>query len=638
LPYAAIGELVPAMMLADPQLALILTTTLASQGGSQNPAVLDATATSAAINAAQKQFLASEAPSNGITFTGSLPQTDIAFLAWAIPWHPIALSWRFDYAPLEGSTGEIAPTYVLDNFTFDETSLDLDPKSNTFASNIQQYTGSSLLSPDVAINMQRQIAAYLEYVDDPELRAILEQLGEYPLLAQSLGGFDAALLMLGMTLQLPVADPAATVKFYYDFSTITVRNAVGDQNKTAPLTSNEYNPLRAGRLTLSRLDLIDEFGRIRTVDLSRLVVADTIPVVGPAQILPPLRLTQPARLDLRWLSAADPASESNTIPASGPICGWVVPNHLDDSLMFYDATGGAIGSLTRSGDSTRTIWQNAPGTGAPDSTMEQAFESSNAVLSSFAFSVRDNGPAYIDSLIRTIDRTKIFIAPEDEQQNLQTAVLIGSPLAITQARVGLHMFGFPSPVQSYEAFAVDIDRGDPTERSVHGFTNVRFPVLLGSLSQFDDGLIGYFLGNDFTTLYAAAASGDDAHIVQPETGTLTVAAADAATTITMLVDPRAGVHAFTGVTPVKILTIPPDWTAVAMRAMAFTFLTTPLLALESGVGAPLPAQIPNATWNWISLGTDKTWVESPIADLNLEATLQTPRALIEGWLQMKRND
>lgn len=640
LPYAAIAQLAPAMMLADPQLAPVLTAILAASGGAQNPAVLDPGTTSAAIASAQTSLIDGQPPANGIAFTGALPQTDIGFLQWAIPWHPIALSWRFEYTPLAGSEGEIPSSWILDNFTFDTTSFDLQPNTVTFGTALQQYSGTTLLSPDATISLQRQIASYLQYVDDPELRELLEDLGAFPILAQSLGGFDASLLMLALILQLPVADPAATDQFFADFSNITVRNAVGPQNKMAPLISNTYNPFRAGRLKLTELRLTDEFGRFRTVNLDDVIVAETIPVLPTGELLPPLRITQPSRLDLRWLSAADGVSQSSAVPVSGPICGWVVPNHLDDSLAFYDATGAAIGSLTRSGDSTRTIWLNAPGLGTPSQTMEEAFAGRNAVLTAFAFSVRDNGPAYIGSLIRTIDRTRVFIAPQNEQQNLQTSVLIGAPLAIVQAHVGLQLLGYPSPDQSNAALRADIARGNPLERSVHNFPNVRFPVILGSLSEFDDGLIGYFLpganGADFNTLYAAAANGDDAHIVQPAAETLTIAAADAATTLTMLVDPRAGVHAFTGIAPVKILTIPPDWTAAALRAMSYTFLTTPIVTLGGGVGLPIPAQIPNATWSWVEYASGGAWVETAIADLNLEATLQTPTMLREGWMKLLR--
>lgn len=634
LPYAALGEITPAAMLADPQLAPVLTSMIAAQGGASNPAVLDAAATAAAIKNAQDAMLADEPSPNGIAFDGALPQHDISFRAFETPWNPIELSWRFAYAPLAGSEAKLDPNYVLDNFVFDESSLDFEPRAQNFAPVTDQYTGAILLSPDASINVQREIRKYLQYFDDPELQEILEALGNYPLLAQSLGGFNAALMMLSPTMQLPVADPAATDAFFARFSNVTVHDAVGDQNKVAPVTASLYNPLRAGKLRLTELVLTDSFGRFRTINLSRLIVADTIPTTSFGELLPPLRMSQTVRADIRWLSAINPRTDTNTIPATHPICGWVVPNHLDASLMFYDADGSSIGTLLSSGDNQRLLWQDAPGSGTPGGTMDAAFENRNAVLRDFAFSVRTNGPAYVGSLIRTIDRTRIFIGPQNEQQNLQTAVLIGAPLAIVQSRASLRLLGLPSPEQSYAALQTDMDRGDPLRRSVHDFTSVRFPLLLGSQSQFNDGLIGFFDGNDFARFYAAAANGDDAHIVKPQTGTITLAAADPDRVITMLVDPRAGVHAFTGITPVKILEIPSDAVALALRTMAFTFLTSPILSLESGLAIPRPGQLPSASWTWVAYGADGKWIETDIAGINYEATLQTPRALLEGWMKL----
>jgi hypothetical protein len=46
----------------------------------------------------------------------------------------------------------------------------------------------------------------------------------------------------------------------------------------------------------------------------------------------------------------------NSHPVSTPICGWLLPNNLDNSLMVYDAQGRALGSLNRGGR-----WEPAPG-------------------------------------------------------------------------------------------------------------------------------------------------------------------------------------------------------------------------------------------------------------------------------------
>lgn len=617
LPYDAIAQLVQSTMLVDPQLAPALASAMAAQGGANNPAVMDFGATAEAIATAP-------------TFVGSFAEPAIAMRAWTSPWNPVALSWRFRMRAPLGTERGYDPQFVLDNFLFDDTALDFEPKERTFATEIQEYTGTILLSPDASINLQRQIRQYLEYETSPELQEILELLGRYPLLAQSLGGFNADALMLLLTMQMPVDDPIAATRASRDFSAVTVHDAVAAQNRMTPMPSATYNPIRAGRMMLAEIILISEFGQYRSVDLSRLIVSDTIETEGSA-LLPPLRISQPAQVEARWLAAADGRREASTLPTSGPICGWVVPNHLDDSLMFYDGTGAAIGMLAAG--SAGTVWLNAPGVSVPVGTMEDAFAGRNPVLAAFAASVRANGSDYLSAMIRTIDRTRVFIAPQNSEQSQVTAALVGAPLALVQARLGIELYGFPSPNQSYEALRRDIESGSVRHRSTAGFPEVRFPLILGSTSQFDDGLIGYFL-EGFERFYANAADGANAHIVKPETSTLTVAPADEARVATMLVDPRAGVHVFSGIAPVKIITLPADTYALAVRAMAFTFLTAPVLALPSGVAVPKPAQASGGTWNWVSLVDRENWREQPIGDINFNATLQTPAAILEGWLRL----
>ena len=100
------------------------TAAVAAEGGAGNPAVLDFAATAAALAAAQRDFLAGQKPPSGIAFQGQPPQPDIAFQEWLVaPWHPIALSWRFDLYPLEAiaaAGGSYPARFVLDNFDFDD--------------------------------------------------------------------------------------------------------------------------------------------------------------------------------------------------------------------------------------------------------------------------------------------------------------------------------------------------------------------------------------------------------------------------------------------------------------------------------------------------------------------------------------
>lgn len=643
LPHPAIAALVQNTLLLDPQSSGIVAAAVAALGGSANPAVLDFTATNDAIVAAQGAFLA-RTPGNGITFTGDAPEASIAFRAWQEPWNPIALSWSFDLRPvLDTGTTSYPSTFVTDTFTFDPAAMNFELQDGVAFGRPQPYSGTVLLSPDASISVQREIRQYLEYVDDPELRTILNDLGDVPLLAQAVGGFHSALVMLEETMQLPVADPIAPTSIFSTFSNGTVPKAVRTFNRIAPLTTNAYNPLRAGKITFQRIILIDEFGRFREVALENLLVSETIPVVPatqPPELLPPLRVAQGTQLMFRWLSASNSDNETASgVPETNPICGWVVPSHLDESLMFYDATGAAIGTLSRARGAGRPfVWQDAPGTGSPGGTMEQAFAGQNAVLAAFATSVVANGGEYLTALIRTIDRTRTFIAPGNYQEDRQTAVLLGTPLAITQATLDLDLLGMAAPDQSIDALLADLSGGDPLGRTTRGFTRVRFPVVLGSLERLNDGLIGYFLDKsgapDFATLYAAQADGEDAHIVEPTVGTIALDASygTAPTRVTMLIDPRCGVHAFTGIAPVKRVDVPPELYAVALANMIFTFLTAPVLRTSDRFAIPIPAE-GNGDWSWVGLEANQ-WTGRNIEQLNASAILQPASAIVEGWLQL----
>ena len=50
----------------------------------------------------------------------------------------------------------------------------------------------------------------------------------------------------------------------------------------------------------------------------------------------------------------------NDHPASNPICGWVVPNYLDNSLMIYAVEGQALGYIDEGGQ-----WRTFPGNRGP---------------------------------------------------------------------------------------------------------------------------------------------------------------------------------------------------------------------------------------------------------------------------------
>src|SRR3546814_20838698 len=54
-------------------------------------------------------------------------------------------------------------------------------------------------------------------------------------------------------------------------------------------------------------------------------------------------IIQDSRLSFDFLTSESQEEEMNKDPAISPICGWIFPNNLDESLMFYDPAGNPLG-------------------------------------------------------------------------------------------------------------------------------------------------------------------------------------------------------------------------------------------------------------------------------------------------------
>lgn len=82
----------------------------------------------------------------------------------------------------------------------------------------------------------------------------------------------------------------------------------------------------------------------------------------PAIAYLPPRISQASRLLFRFLAAdATNLAEMNLHPAATPICGWLLPNHLNGSLFIYDTHGASLGALFLNDSKTLIMWQAAPG-------------------------------------------------------------------------------------------------------------------------------------------------------------------------------------------------------------------------------------------------------------------------------------
>lgn len=197
-----------------------------------------------------------------------------------------------------------------------------------------------------------------------------------------------------------------------------------------------------------------------------------------------------------------------------------------------------------------------------------------------------------------------------------------------------------------------------------GVTELKWPVRLGLANLYDDGLIGYYQDGDgylqFNSvhipedldsadyLYPIGAEGENYLKLrfQAETshgapgGTPPDACPEPGSTfVTLLMDPRATVHATCGLLPAKSLQMPQTLTKHALENMAVTFRVGPLLTGANNIQLPLPNAL-QGQWSWQEIQSgSETMITKAVAHSGQTAQLpEAPLILQDGWLSLQKFD
>ncbi|GJM33960.1 MAG: hypothetical protein DHS20C18_29610 [Saprospiraceae bacterium] len=592
------------------------------------------------------------------------PDDHFAFETWGHqPWHPFMLEWQVIMSPLSNKSNlnDSLRTYhrdfVTENYEMKENAVDLNVKPGKFSiTNVAyEYSGSSVLTPYADLQLKDRLEAYLKkqvvtpwYIQQEievenrnydftsqEVKNILNnyiqvneatitedpvnnllraynylQASNHQSLSQTLGGFNDALLMHRLVMQTPIDDPIGfpNYRYFADY----VGNALGKDIHSAPDPNADFNPIRSGVMRVNQLQLMDTFGRSKALYSGDLFKPHQMEVPGRADMvhLRP-RLVQPARLNFRWLSASDGDQEMNEHPATSPICGWILVNNLDHSLMIYQTDGAALCSVSPDED-TNFLLRHPPGP-----KFGQAFdlqEADNMYLRQMLDYLRgrqQNNPQFLQHFITVIDSSLANIDPANFAQHTDIAMLMSRPLALVRASMDLELAGLPAINHDWNVFRHDLLRNT---RQSEAFTDVEFPIRLGEYKQLNDGLVGYWLeeGDGYKDLQFFAPQSDivdDPNIITRSTSrfTLCQAVSDTPKMLSLLLDPRGLVHATSGILPTKAIRIPPDQYAKALQRIEITFLTAPLLSDSQQVQIALPAET-DYQWSWLA-NTNGGWDE-----------------------------
>jgi hypothetical protein len=506
------------------------------------------------------------------------------------------------------------------------------------------------------------------------LEEYLEELSGKDILSQRLGGMYLQMAQRSIE-QTPHHPSSDYVQAFGSQTESFPSPSTADYTSSTP-PPFEFTPISACFFLIEKIRVLDSFGRIiDLIEANWSAYPDSPHKLDPAQFFYPVggrnmispwlkppkkgqnasnspserllqlspRVIQDSRLNFE-LTSAD-GNNQNVILHSDttPVCAWVLPNHLDRSLVFYGADGKPWGELFLSVHTKGRyipVWTPAP---------KEIDDIPNSYVKSLLRAVMardDNGQGLFD-FMRVIDETLWTINPLGRREDQNLSVLIGRPLAIVRGRLSFTARGLPYYNQDWR-YTFDLNGGDglkpvPIGKKDGGLFDDAWPIRLGSAHLRDDGMMGYFMDSDFSTFNAVhvpegmksdfikAVGVDDNYIKlkfnddsnpNPERQYLT-----------FLLDPRAEVHAFTGLLPVLRTGLPQKFVAEALKTMEYSFRAGPILTAPGAIRIPAPAENKG----------DWTWVDKIIGENNLAPScdrarfpLATP-SLREGWLNYTPN-
>ncbi len=558
------------------------------------------------------------------------------------PWSPIFIDWQITWFPnTEPATAEnpFGPAWKFGETDFGPLNRESIPQTG--------YTvrGRSLLSPiderlfkepidtlrellhptedgvrkdekSTLPPMVREILSRYEIVWDKTLG----ELGNAGLMGQSLTGFHQALLRRDVT--LPRIDPDATrpwsnTEGYRDLDGKVRPLLEAPKNQglagerlapPAPEPTTGPRPLtfsmvRAGALRIDELWLVDDFGQ--SADLLGKTAAGS---ESSGQILHPRirwhnhqsvfamppRILQPVRLNFRFTPVRE-EPEGHGDPALRPLCGWMFYNPLDQALVLCNRNGELMGHLliVRDQRGTRISWVAGAGGVAIDKI-------GNSTLKDFARSLVETTPSprpRLLDLLTLIDNALARIRPANARRD---TVLVGRPLALVKADIGLELFG-KAWMDPNKPAVVREGTGDAT------LNNLRVRVNLGYSHSVEDGLVGYFKGNAYNHIVATQLPDElkaSAYTKDPAADPLRIGFG-APEQLTLLMDPWGSVQAACGIVPAKSITMGRGELDEIVVRMETSFRIGPVLLQADRIALPTPA-VDKGNWHFSGPSTSHT--------------------------------
>ena len=590
------------------------------------------------------------------------PPSPVAITTWRQPWVPLWLEWE---VALEGSD-------TVDGWTLE--GLDLEQATDAAATTSPitlTCRGRSPVGRSASRSLHAGIRRWLEAEvqrdasgqsaldagQQEDLRRLGEKLAPLDLVSASLNGVREQLLGL-------------------DWEGTAVEGEADAAGETKPVASRLPVPLFGGTLRVVRLRLVDAFGRVLDVPAASAITTSTLEVDGLAA---GMRLRPRVQHAARWLfrlvdPALPPEADAATAReafvdqvepqlAVNPIAGYLLPDHIDEALEFFDVRGQPLGELAHDALSGAVTWEPAPGRPLPpdagplaglDAHARLAGEIASGVVQADV-AARDAGATTAGSalatLLRAVDTALWSVDTFGAVGTASVAGLVGRPIAVVRATLRLDV---PDDIEMVST--ADPDARRAAFQALHA---QRFPLQLGAIERADDALLGFFVDDDYRHLHlvdrvvAAQARESGRHRGQLGLlGDVTDPAVEPLShpflvpedvlwvrpgqtlRLTLLMLPAGKVHLTSGILPRKALALAEDWVTPGLTRVMPSVRVGPVLVDPTEIRLPLVRLLGDKQTFTRRTGP-LTWRDDPIVAATQAALLpRMPHEVQEGWIRV----
>ena len=370
---------------------------------------------------------------------------------WGQPWRPMFCDWRveldlaaIDAAPLEAWSlagvdldARTDPSPELpDSVTLSGRSPLVAGVARTLAAGIDRW---------LAEERQRDLGGH--GLADPStenaLSALRDTLSQVDLMSVALDGIREQLLGLD-----------------YDRGLLHRDDDMLEDGTRRALAVALPRLLAAGKVALTDARLVDAFGRTLALPVDAVAIPERLSDdSGKAMLVRP-RLTAPARWRFDLVDATSTADDaplacidqSDPSKQVNPVAGFLLPDHMDESLEVFATDGRPLGELLHDSFSDAVAWEIAPGrtdvapaagpTDDPDANHHRVGWIAAGLVAADAVDRgatpnRAETESALSAMLRAIDTTLWTVDPFGSLGTEHIAGLVGRPIAVVSARLSL---------------------------------------------------------------------------------------------------------------------------------------------------------------------------------------------------------